>query len=384
MAGDMARMLSMLGSRSTWSDPLDHERAAILGLESEGLVEVAWRRAFRCTESTSSDPEDTVLWTACDAWVLVPDDAAVEDTAAVARAVDGVARCAWCGQIHRFDAAPRDLVDHASVSLRTDGIRAWMSTQLRSIDPEVHPLRWGTGWRVWLGDDEVSVVWVEESVGARTLSAAFTELQSTVYVTTGAPSVGNDGPQHPDAVVLSLADWVEHGDAALHNAAGRAKDLSRAVVAPTVDLPRTRRRIADTPTQPRLSSTVSWPEVTMWLVDGDTIRIERPDRKPRSWTAAELGLVHARARDRRHTKGWKLLVALCEAHGSCDWRASDNRSYAAFKVQVSGLAKQLRRALDIDAPPFHPTSPSDGLRAVFRAGPLPEPEVYVGEDHWRA
>ena len=36
----------------------------------------------------------------------------------------------------------------------------------------------------------------------------------------------------------------------------------------------------------------------------------------------------------------------------------------------------------IDESPFHPTSRKDGLRSVFEAGPLPEPDLYVGEDQW--
>jgi len=381
MAQDKARLFAMLGSHSSWSDPPDPERAALADLAAEGLVEVTWRRAFRCTEAETTDPEDTVLWTSCDAWVLVPDDAIIADDGSTARAVHGEARCTWCGEAHRFGAAPRLLVDHASVTLRKDGIKDWMASRLWTIDPDLQPLRWGMGWRAWLSGDEVSVVWVEESQGARTLSAAFAAGQPTVYVTTGAWFGGENGPRPPGAVVLSLADWLDVGEAALLEAATKAAELST-LMSPLRMGPAPSHGRPPRPRRP--TSDARWTDVTMWLVDGDTVRIERPEHKPRSWTAAELGLVHARARDRRHTKGWKLLVALCEGHGTCDWRSSDNRSYAAFKVQVSGLAKQLRSVLGIDAAPFHPTSPAGGLRAIFRAGPMPEAEVYVGEDRWGA
>jgi len=132
----------------------------------------------------------------------------------------------------------------------------------------------------------------------------------------------------------------------------------------------------------RSGSDAAWNQVKVWLVDGDTVRIVLPGRPPRSFTAAELGLTNARSRDRRRTKGWAILEALCDGHGSCSWRAGGCASYDAFKVQVSVLGKTLREFLCIDGSPFHPTSPREGLRAVFEAGPLPEPDVYVGEDRW--
>jgi len=125
-----------------------------------------------------------------------------------------------------------------------------------------------------------------------------------------------------------------------------------------------------------------WSQVKIWFVDGDTVRIVLPDRPPRSFTAAEIGLTNARSRDRRRTKGWSILEALCEGHGTCSRHVAGVASYDAFKVQVSQLGKVLREFVGIDESPFHPTSRKDGLRSVFEAGPLPEPDLYVGEDQW--
>ena len=134
----------------------------------------------------------------------------------------------------------------------------------------------------------------------------------------------------------------------------------------------------------RAAPGTTWAQVKVWLVDGDTVRIVLPGQPPRSFTAAELGLTNARSRDRRRTKGWAILEALCDAYGTCSWHVGGIRSYDAFKVQVSNLAKALRAFVGIDDSPFHPTSSKHGLRSIFEAGPLPEPEVYVGEDRWGA
>ena len=183
-----------------------------------------------------------------------------------------------------------------------------------------------------------------------------------------------------DAAVVSLVELVAVEGGALRVSQHR---LARALGGskPPVSLGAGDERLADVLTW-HASPGSRWNQVKLWLVDGDTVRLIVPGRPPRSFTAAELGLAHRRSTTRQRSKGWHVLEKLAEGHGTCALRSSGCSTFAAFKVQASELAKVLRHVVGIDGNPFFPLKEKEGLRARFQAGPLPEDEVYVGEDRW--
>lgn len=183
-----------------------------------------------------------------------------------------------------------------------------------------------------------------------------------------------------DAAVASLVDVVEIEDGALRVIRHR---LARALGGPKppVSAGAGDERLADVATWHAAPGS-RWNQVKVWLVDGDTVRLLVPGRSPRSFTAAELGLAHRRSTTRQRSKGWRVLEKLAEGRGTCAMRSSGCSTFAAFKVQASELAKVLRHVIGIDGNPFFPLKEKEGLRARFQTGPLPEDEVYVGEDRW--
>ncbi len=400
---DRERVARLLESCSQWPDPADASRAAMRALLALGLVEVEWSRGFPCHGPDEDEDPDRPYWGSCGEWVFVPDDwpdgpqpDADEDEDALdawlAREVDF--ECRRCHRVHAVDRYPRTIRPFAGVVFQQDAARRWMADRLAALDPDVRPLRDGIGWRALLGHDEVAGVWIDRSQHARTTTRAFAAAQPTVYVTNEPRQWSARFRDDPGIILLSLADWVVDGDAALLDAAARTGTAPPVVMEPPVRQWARPRQVdwaamAAAPLPPEATAFcaapgTTWAEVKVWLVDGDTVRIVLPGRAPRSFTAAELGLTNARSRDRRRTKGWAILEALCEGHGTCSRHVGGIASYDAFKVQVSQLARALREFVGIDASPFHPTSRKDGVRAIFEAGPLPEPEVYVGEDRWGA
>jgi hypothetical protein len=126
----------------------------------------------------------------------------------------------------------------------------------------------------------------------------------------------------------------------------------------------------------------TWNQIKLVLENGDTLRFEVPGQPPRSFTAALLGLTHKRSRERTPTRGWRLLEALCEGHGTIDRWTDLAPSFDAFKVQVSELRKHLQYMLKIEGDPFHRLSKKGGLRARFQASVPADVCPYVGEDRW--
>ena len=124
-----------------------------------------------------------------------------------------------------------------------------------------------------------------------------------------------------------------------------------------------------------------WGQVKLYQVDGLTVQLHVPGQTARSYTAAELGMASKRSRDRSVTKKWRILMALCEGNGTCGWRGFAS-SFAAFKVQVSGMRPLLNHIFGVEGDPFMACTRQGGLRAAFVAGPIPEDEAYVGDLTW--
>ncbi len=204
-------------------------RAAVEQASAAGLVLARWSRVVRCVGDDDLDPDAPADRT-CPGWVRLPvgwlearpEADAPEATWDTWWAQPDELPCPACERVHRLARYPREAVDAVSTRLSDDGARAWMDTQLRSLDPEARPLRQGVGWRALLGDDEVSVVWLDRSQDARTTTRAYGASQPTVYVTHAPRRWSARFRDAPNVVLLRLADWVARGRDALREAADRA------------------------------------------------------------------------------------------------------------------------------------------------------------------
>jgi hypothetical protein len=167
---------------------------------------------------------------------------------------------------------------------------------------------------------------------------------------------------------LGEADRAKHGPAALVSAEaldevlvvreGRVarRDID-AVQAPAA----TPARPSGPPVLP-VAGAKRWNEVTIWLVDERTVRIDVGGRSHRR-THTDLGMGHAQSRE--PTRVWGMLVAFCEGHGSLE--TARFGGVAATKKLVSRLRSDLRAAFGLSQDPFHPYRRSEGWRARFVA-----------------
>lgn len=211
-------------------DPCGTSRRVLAALAEAGLVRVEWSRGFPCHCPYEDEDPDRPRQAVCGGWVDVPDawpegpapGAEHEEAldAWLAREVEF--ECRRCGRMHRLDRHPRILRDRACKRLDVHATRAWMATQLGGLDPDARPLRFGVGWRLLLHDDEVAIVWLDQSQDGRTASRSFAAAQPTVYVTTEPRVWSARFRDDPAVVVLRLADWFVGGDRVLLDAVTRA------------------------------------------------------------------------------------------------------------------------------------------------------------------
>jgi hypothetical protein len=128
-----------------------------------------------------------------------------------------------------------------------------------------------------------------------------------------------------------------------------------------------------------LPSSTPWNQVSLFLVDGETVAVRAPGMRQRRLSFRELGM--ADGRGGKPTRRWRLIEKVCEQHGSCDHRDLGYRAFDTFKTLVSETRPVLQHVFGIQADPF-PECTKDGLRAAFHAGPDIPDEPYVGEDKW--
>jgi hypothetical protein len=110
----------------------------------------------------------------------------------------------------------------------------------------------------------------------------------------------------------------------------------------------------------------SWSEVTIYLVDGETIAVQVGGQRLQRYRHYQLGMSDRRSG--KPCKKWRILEQLCENYGSFPWAGAPSE-FGAFKERVSGLRRTLQRAFGIAANPIPTCSRRHGLRAAFRAFP---------------
>jgi len=111
-----------------------------------------------------------------------------------------------------------------------------------------------------------------------------------------------------------------------------------------------------------LPTAKSWREVTMTLVDGETVSVRIGDRFQRL-SYIDLGL--ATGDTRKATVQWRLLVACCEGNGTFRWKVFG--SFEAARQVVSRLRKALKAAFGIDDNPFEDFSYDTQWKTRFTA-----------------
>jgi hypothetical protein len=111
-----------------------------------------------------------------------------------------------------------------------------------------------------------------------------------------------------------------------------------------------------------LPTAKSWRDVTLALVDGETVSVRIGDRFQRL-SYIDLGLVTGDTR--KMTVQWRLLVACCEGNGTFRWKQFG--SFEAAKQVVSRLRKALKAAFGIDDNPFEEFNYDTQWKTRFKA-----------------
>jgi hypothetical protein len=111
---------------------------------------------------------------------------------------------------------------------------------------------------------------------------------------------------------------------------------------------------------------IGWSHIVIEYVNDDVVAVRVGALSPVRLTAAELGLTHVS--NGRASELWRLLVALCEGHGTCT-RANVGTSIDALKTRVRRLSDQLCRVFRLPDLPLHVDSATESVRADFRAAP---------------
>lgn len=107
-----------------------------------------------------------------------------------------------------------------------------------------------------------------------------------------------------------------------------------------------------------------WGELEIAAIDLETVRAKVGARHIRC-NPGDLGL--ASEQNRKPTKLWTLLLAICHGNGEFQWRNFGHGP--KVKRLVADLRKKLKAAFGLDEDPFHPFSGSRGWRARFQAKP---------------
>ncbi len=112
-----------------------------------------------------------------------------------------------------------------------------------------------------------------------------------------------------------------------------------------------------------------WEGLRICLVDGRTVRFSVPGQRSVSISASQLGLTKGNTRDQELALSWKLLVALCEGRGQCDWRVLGHTSFDSFKQHSTKLRAALRAAVGLEGDPLPVCNRWEGVKTRFIAMP---------------
>jgi hypothetical protein len=323
-------------------------------LVTEGLARASRRNIVRCANPDDFDFIDAVD-PSCPGRVTVP-EGDLDDWV-------------WCPRCERRLETSRKQAFEAMV-LQPDlpALRARVEQMLRSLGMLVREQPEGV-FRIESDGKEAAVVLMDACGFA--VRTQLTVEQGAIAVAADCSKFGWQLP--PGAPLLAAAELVLLSPDPLLTAlrAALAGAPRVIVVAPP------QARTAPSPA-PRfqLPPGARWNDVTIYYVDGATVGIAVPGARPVHASAIELGM--AKETSRTPSRRFALLLHVCRHRGRTDWKtagfaedepiAFDN--FAAFRMQVSPLRRDLQRLFGLAADPFAPLGRSRPLVAAFRA--LPE------------
>jgi hypothetical protein len=327
-------------------------------LIAEGLVRASTRSFVRCANHDDFDFVDA-LDPSCPGRVAAPEDG-----------VDDWTWCPRCGR--RLETSRKSACEATVLEPNLVALRVRLAEVLAAAGLPVREQPEGV-FRVESDDREAAVV-LMDACGSAVRRGALE--QGAVAV---AADCGRFSWQVPHGTkLLAAAELVLVSPEPLLRAVRSAlAGRPRVVVIPTAATPAPERPPARFPLPPG----AGWSDVTIYYVDGATVGIAIPGARPMHASAIELGMAKERART--PSRRFALVLHLCRHRGRTDWKTSgfaedepiafDN--FAAFRMQVSPLRRDLQRLFGLATDPFAPVGRSKPLVAAFRALPEAPGEV---------
>ncbi len=133
---------------------------------------------------------------------------------------------------------------------------------------------------------------------------------------------------------------------------------------PRAEAPNAVRKPKLPPVEGGLASAIGatkWSQIKMTVVDGHTLRIQCGPISVRR-TYIDLGFGGA---NREPLEKWKIVIAICEGHGSFRWKAFG--SFPTVKNAVSVVQRTLKGAFGLADNPIRPYNGALGWKAKFFA-----------------
>jgi hypothetical protein len=324
------------------------------GLVVEGVARRRTRGFVRCANPADFDYVDADP--ACVGRVAVPED--------------GMDDWVWCPRCERrLETSRKQRLDAIVLEPDAHALRARIGQMLEALGMSVREHPEGV-FRVESGDTEAAVV-LMDACDSLPIRFALTADQGAIAV---AADCGKFRWQLPrDTPLLSAAELMLLSPEPLLAAVRAAlAGAPRVVVVAPPPASAAPVPVARFPLPPG----AGWGDIAIYYVDGATVGIAAPGARPVHASAIELGM--AKENSRAPSRRFALLLHLCRHRGRTDWKtagfaedeplAFDN--FAAFRMQVSPLRRDLQLLFGLAGDPFAPIGRSKPLVAAFRA--LPE------------
>lgn len=323
-------------------------------LANEGLARVSRQSIVRCANPDDFDVADAVD-PSCPGRVAVPEE--------------GLDDWVWCPRCERRLETSRKRTLEAMV-LQPDlpALRARVEQMLGALGMHVREQPEGV-FRIEADGREAAVVLMDACGFA--VRTQLTIEQGAIAAAADCSKFGWQLP--PGAPLLSVAELVLLSpDPLLTAVRGALAGAPRVIV---VAPPQARSEPGPAARFP-LPPGASWGDLTIYYVDGATVGIAAAGARPVHASAVELGM--AKENSRTPSRRFALLLHLCRHRGRTDWRTAGRAedepiafdNFAAFRMQVSPLRRDLQRLFGLATEPFAPIGRSKPLVAAFRA--LPE------------
>ncbi len=320
-------------------------------LVADGVARGSARSFVRCANPADFDYVDADP--ACAGRVAVPGD--------------GMDDWVWCpGCERRLETSRKQRFDAIVLEPDAHALRARIGQMLQALGTPVREHPEGV-FRVESGDTEAAVV-LMDACDSLPIRFSLTAEQGAIAVAADRGRFSWQLP--PDTPLLSVAELVLLSPEPLLAAtraalAGKPRAIVVPVAAPNAPPPPAARF----PVPPG----AGWQDVTIYYVDGATVGIAVPGARPVHASAIELGM--AKETSLMPSRRFALLLHLCRHRGRTDWKTAGRAeeepiafdNFAAFRMQITPLRRDLQRLFGLTTDPFAPIGRSKPVIAAFRA-----------------